>query len=71
MPSAILSLFFCLAVSAESPLKWPERYTAVGNIILPYADINEPFEAVVDMSKGLSSLSTYNGMCSILTPHIR
>ena len=50
------------AVCAEAPLQWPEKYTAEGRIILPYAQISEPYRAVVDLSKGMSLLSTYDGM---------
>ena len=61
---SLLAVLFYVTVTSsfEAPLKWPVKYTAEGNIILPYADINEPFKAVVDMSSGLSSLNTYNGM---------
>lgn len=60
---AFLALSCLLGVVyAEAPLEWPEKYTAEGTISLPYAQISEPFKAVVDMSKKMSFLSTYNGM---------
>lgn len=57
--------YLAVCVSAEAPLKWPEKYAAEGSISLPYAEISEPFRAVVDMSKEMSLMSTYNGKCTI------
>ena len=50
-----------VSIAAPSTLKWPDKYTAGGKIDLPYAEISEPFRAVVDMSKGMSLMSTYGG----------
>ena len=59
-------LFFVCSViacaSAGKVLKWPEQYTCSGSIYLPYATINEPFTAVVDMGKKRSMMSTYAGI---------
>jgi hypothetical protein len=40
---------------------WPEQYSAEGTIYLPYAEIAEPFKAVVDMTNQKSRMDTYDG----------
>lgn len=52
----------CVLVHAafSDPLQWPQTYQTSGQIILPYGDIAEPFTAIVDLSKGLSYLNTYD-----------
>lgn len=56
-------LLCCLvsAVIAAPKLEWPQQYTAEGTIYLPYAEIMEPFETVVDMTKKMSKVDTYGG----------
>ena len=61
LASLALLCLFAGVVTGVAPLKWPDQYTVSGNVILPYADVNEPFTAVVDMNGGMSSLSTYGG----------
>lgn len=56
-----LFLYILFLLRVCTSLKWPEKYTAEGKIILPYAEISEPFRAVVDKSVGMSLLSTYDG----------
>ena len=41
-------------------------YTAKGQIMLPYGDIVEPFEAWIDATTNRSRIDYYNGMNSIL-----
>lgn len=50
-----------VAVAAPLTFEWPEQYTAEGTIFLPYAEIAEPFKAVVDMTKKMSKMDTYDG----------
>lgn len=57
----LLTCVVGMVAAAPAPLKWPDQYTVEGSIVLPYGDINEPFKAVVDMTKGMSYFSTYDG----------
>lgn len=56
---AVLCVLFHASVVLSVPLQWPQTYQTSGQIILPYGDIAEPFTAIVDMTKGLSYLNTY------------
>lgn len=55
---AVVCVLLPLVLSA--PLQWPQTYQTTGQIILPYGDIAEPFTAIVDMTRGMSYLNTYD-----------
>ena len=44
---------------------WPDAYTAIGRIILPYADIVEPFNVSVDTKVSKAMYSFYNGKVAV------
>ena len=54
-----------VGASAGDIFMWPEQYTTNGLINLPYASIEEPFTAVVDMHYRRSMLDTYKGKIKI------
>ena len=58
-------LLLCYLVSVATSFEWPKQYTAEGTIYLPYAEIAEPFKAVVDMTKGMSRIDTYDGRYNV------
>ena len=43
------------------PLKFPEKYFTTGTIFLPYAEIEEPFEAWYDGPNQRSRIDLYGG----------
>ena len=55
-----------LVAGAYGTLQWPSTYTATGLIVLPYAEISEPFFVVVDGANQRSLTSTYDGMQGML-----
>ena len=57
---AVICVLFQTCVVLSAPLQWPKIYQTSGQIILPYGDIAEPFTAVVDMTRGMSYLNTYD-----------
>ena len=57
----VLGATLSAAVAVPLAFEWPKQYTAEGTIYLPYAEIAEPFTAVVDMTKKMSSMDTYHG----------
>ena len=61
MSSPLALALFCCLLNAAASFRWPNQYTAEGKIYLPYAEIAEPFKAVVDMTKGMSRMETYGG----------
>ena len=56
---SVVFVLFQAAVVLSAPLQWPQTYQTSGQIILPYGDIAEPFTAIVDMTRGMSYLNTY------------
>lgn len=48
-------------IKSDDPTTLPSRYHVSGVIQLPYAEINEPFEAWVDGDKGFSRIDYYGG----------
>ena len=50
-----------LVAGATATLQWPDTYTATGQIVLPYAEIDEPFYIAVDIPNKRSLTSTYDG----------
>lgn len=50
----------CLALSTKPP-KWEPIYTVKGVLNIPYAEIEEPFEAWFDKHTGRSRIDYYNG----------
>lgn len=61
----MLKLFCLLALlqlCVAQVLQWPQQYTVKGQIVMPYAEITEPFTAYVDMTgKGRSRIDYYGG----------
>lgn len=62
------ALFFFLVVATSQvfaddpvPLGWPQQYSVKGVIQLPYAKIEEPFQAWVDLKNGKSRIDYYDG----------
>jgi len=58
-------LLFCLllpCILATNPPVFPDQYTAHGNILLPYAEINEPFAAYYDGSLNRSRIDYYGDL---------
>jgi len=51
-----------LVAGAYGTLQWPETYTATGVIVLPYAEVSEPFYVAMDSANRRSLTSTYDGM---------
>jgi len=64
----LLSLLCISGFQAASVNKKPfsnlKRYTVSGILSLPYAEINEPFQAWFDMDQYASRIDYYNGMVS-------
>lgn len=64
---------FVTAVVATAP-QLPTTYHVTGNIYLPQAVVAEPFEAWVDLNKGMSRIDYYNGRklveCVIFVYHL-
>ena len=60
---ALIASLLPLTESANVPtLTWPKGYSASGNIILPYAEINEDFVAYVDLTNNRSRIDSYSGI---------
>ena len=51
-----------LASSVQSPPEWPKAYSVKGFLILPFAEIMEPFDGYIDYDSGNSRIDYYNGM---------
>jgi len=51
-----------LADAKDSPPTWSEAYICEGVLHLPYAEIDEPFYAWVDLEAGKSRIDYYGGM---------
>ena len=45
-----------------SPPTWSPTYTVEGVVVIPYAEIEEPFVGYADMSSGKSRVDYYGGM---------
>lgn len=57
-----LFLFAAGALAADPhTLQWPETYTISGTISLPYAEITEPFEAIMDIGAKMGRMNINNG----------
>lgn len=52
-----------VSVQSDDPhsLTWPDAYSATGSIVLPYAEINEPFEAYIDVGAKVGRIDFYEG----------
>ncbi len=46
----------------STPPEWPSKYTVSGLLVIPFAEIEEPFAAFYDSGAGKSRLDTYGGM---------
>ena len=61
----VFATLFPVLLAGETPtVEWPDAYTAIGRIILPYADIVEPFNVSVDSHSNKAIYSFYNGKSS-------
>lgn len=67
----VACLFLVLGLAAQSASALPkytlknfEKYTVSGILSLPYAEIEEPFRAWYDITKGASRIDYYDGMVS-------
>lgn len=49
------------ALSVEAPPSWGDSYHVMGTLQLPYAEIEEPFEAYYDAKNKKSKVSYYGG----------
>ena len=47
--------------ASQSP-EWPLSYSVQGQIVIPFAEIEEPFQAFYDEAKGKSRIDYYGGM---------
>ena len=45
-----------------SPPTWSPTYTVEGVVVIPYAEIEEPFVGYADMENGKSRVDYYGGM---------
>ena len=63
MQLMIALLLFTAGALAADPhtLQWPDAYTITGTISLPYAEITEPFEAIMDIGAKLGRMNINNG----------
>ena len=58
---AVCALLLLAPLSEAANPTFPHRYHVKGNIYLPYGEINEPYEAWVDLDKGMSRIDYYGG----------
>ena len=59
------------AVPSGSPPVFVDNYNVKGILLLPYAEINEPFQAFYDKNSGKSRIDYYGGMCSSALTKLR
>ena len=59
--AALLLSFVALAAADPPALTWPDAYTITGSISLPYAEITEPFEAIMDLGSKMGRMNINNG----------
>ena len=61
----MISLLLCCLVSAclsaRAP-EWSRSYTVRGKLYIPFAEIEEPFSAWVDLDMDKSRIDYYSGM---------
>lgn len=62
MKFLICVLFFATFAFAKSPPKWENVYTVKGTLYIPYAEIEEGFNAWYDVDKGRSRIDYYDGV---------
>ena len=48
--------------SAVSSPSWPSSYTVAGELVIPFAEVEEPFMVFTDLSAGKSRMDFYGGM---------
>uniref|UniRef100_A0A1B0CM99 Secreted protein n=2 Tax=Lutzomyia longipalpis TaxID=7200 RepID=A0A1B0CM99_LUTLO len=65
----MLKIFLCVLLlvmlngaHSTNPPKWEKVHTVKGNLIIPYAEISEPFYAWYDENSGRSRIDYYGGM---------
>ena len=59
----LLPLLLPLLASAclASP-QWPSAYTVEGELVIPFAEVQEPFMVFMDKEAGKSRMDFYGGM---------
>ena len=74
MAALYYAVAFCLlsyslgkSLDVNSPPTWSNVYTVSGVLMLPYAEIVEPFQAWFDGQNGRSRIDYYAGKVILLT----
>lgn len=66
MRSLVLSLVTLFSIgfvsSRDQAPNWPSSYEVKGTLSIPFAEIEEPFSAWVDLDQSKSRIDYYNGM---------
>ena len=63
---SLLVSLCCFAVAIATVPQLPHSYHVTGTILLPKADVVEPYEAWVDPEKGMSRIDYYNGKLCVV-----
>ena len=58
----LATLFAVARAYHESPPPWSPTYTVSGYLTIPFAEINEKFDAYYDEESGSSRIDYYDGM---------
>ena len=68
----MMILFLCVTLASVasgqlhfplgSPPTWSPTYTVEGVVVIPYAEIEEPFVSYADMTSGKTRVDYYGGM---------
>lgn len=58
---SFINKFSKMIKSSSTPPSWASSYIAQGVLHIPYAEIDEPFYAWVDIPKGRSRIDFYGG----------
>ncbi|XP_003387854.1 PREDICTED: digestive cysteine proteinase 1-like [Amphimedon queenslandica] len=68
MQLMIVLLLFAAGALAADPhtLQWPDTYTISGTISLPYAEITEPFQAIMDIGAKMGRMNINNGEVTLI-----
>ena len=57
----LVSVAFGASYRDQAPI-WPSSYMVRGTLSIPFAEIEEPFSAWVDIDQSKSRIDYYNGM---------
>lgn len=63
----LLSYSFGKSLNVNSPPTWSNAYSVSGVLMLPYAEIVEPFQVWFDGQNGRSRIDYYAGKAILLT----